>query len=95
MQGRARLYEKSSARLRALDALRIGAVERLARACGLPRVATVDDVIAAVAAVTRADPADVRRILIDAAPASDRELVRLSDELLTLERTVATSVTPT
>ena len=95
MQGRARLYEKSSARLRALDALRIGAVERLARACGLPRVASVDDVVSAVAAVTRIDPAEVGRILIAAVPASDRDLVRLSDELLTLERTVATSVTPT
>lgn len=95
MRGRARLYEKSSARLRALDSLRIGAVERLARACGLSRVATVDDVVAAVAAVTRIDPAEVRRVLVDAAPASDRDLVRLSDDLLTLERTVATSVTPT
>ena len=95
MQGRARLYEKSSARLRALDALRIGAVERLARACGLPRVATVEQVVVGVAAVTRTDPARVRRVLIDDVPTTDRDLVRLSDELLTLERAVATSVTPT
>ena len=30
MEGRARLYQKSSARLHALDALRIGAIQRLA-----------------------------------------------------------------
>ena len=95
MQGRARLYEKSSARMRAIDSLRIGAVQRIAALCGLPRVATVDDVIAAAAAVTRTDPAEVRRVLLDAAPATDRDLVRLSDDLLTLERSVATSVTPT
>jgi hypothetical protein len=95
MQGRARLYEKSSARMRAIDSLRIGAVQRIAALCGLPRVATVDDVIAAAAAVARIDPAEVRHVLLDAAPATDRDLVRLSDDLLTLERSVATSVTPT
>ena len=91
MQGRARLYEKSSARLRALDSLRIGAVERLAKACGLPRVATVDEVIAAVSSLTGAQPAEVHRILVGAIPAGDADLVRLSDELLVLERAVAAS----
>jgi hypothetical protein len=95
MQGRARLYEKSSARLRALDALRIGAVERIARSCGLPRVATVDDVVAAASAVTGRQEPEVRRILVDARPATDRDLVRLSDELLVLERDVAAAVIPT
>jgi hypothetical protein len=95
MQGRARLYERSSARLRALDSLRIGAVERIGRLCGLPRAATVDEVIAAATALTGLRQTDVRRTLIDAVPASDRDLVRLSDDLLTLERAVATSVTPT
>jgi len=94
MQGRARLYEKSSARLRALDSLRIGTVERLAALCGLSRLASVDDVIASASAVAGLQPAEVRRILLDAVPATDRELVELSDRLLTLERTVATSVTP-
>jgi hypothetical protein len=94
MQGRARLYEKSSARLRAVDALRIGAVERIARMCGLPRVAGVEQVIATASAITRANPAEVRRVLVDENPLSDRDLVRLSDELLVLERAVAASVTP-
>jgi hypothetical protein len=94
MQGRARLYQRSSARLRALDSLRIGTVQRIAALCGLSRVATVDEVAATAAAVSGLQPNDVRRILLDAVPTTDRELVELSDQLLTLERTVATSVTP-
>ena len=94
MQGRARLYEKSAARLRALDSLRIGTVERLASLCKLSRLATVDEVIASASAVAGLQPAEVRRILLDAVPTTDRELIELSDQLLTLERTVATSVTP-
>jgi hypothetical protein len=86
MLGRARLYEKSSSRLRALDALRIGSLQRLAASCGLPRTATVDDVIGAVAALTGAQVGDIRRLLVDAVPATDAELMSLSDALLTLER---------
>lgn len=94
MLGRARLYERSSARLRALDALRVGAIQRLAAACGLPRVATADEVIGAVAAVTNSPVTDIRRLLIDDDPATDADLVRLSDALLTLERDVARATRP-
>jgi len=86
MMGRARLYERAGARQRALDALRIGTVQRLTAVCGLPRVASVDDVVAAVAILTGAGVSDIRHLLIDAVPSSDRDLVGLSDELLTLER---------
>lgn len=85
MEGRARLYSRSRARLRALDALRIGTVERLARAVGLARTATVSEVSDAVAAVIGRDRAAVSAVLLDAVPANDAELVRLSDELLSLE----------
>ena len=84
MEGRARLYQRGAARLRALDSLRIGSISRLATQCGLPRLATVDDVIAAVAAITARDTAVIRSLLLTADPHSDRELVRLSDELLDL-----------
>jgi hypothetical protein len=94
MLGRARLYEKSSARLRALDALRVGTVQRLATVCGLPRTATVDEVIAAVAAVTGRGGPDIRELLLDREPATDRELVSLSDDLLTLEADVARRLRP-
>ncbi|HUG49666.1 MAG TPA: DUF4350 domain-containing protein [Terrimesophilobacter sp.] len=86
MEGRARLYQKSSARRHALDALRIGAIQRLATHCGLSRLAEVDEVVAAAAALTGTDRIRVRDLLVDAVPASDRELVRLSDDLLELER---------
>lgn len=94
MEGRARLYETSSARLRALDALRIGTIDRLGTLCGLPRSATTDDVIRAVAAATGRQPADVSATLRDTEPASDAELVGLSDELLTLERQAASALRP-
>ena len=94
MEGRARLYQKGAARLRALDSLRIGAVSRLATLCGLPRLSMVEDVIAAVARATARDPADIRFLLLAAEPHTDRDLVRLSDELLELEQLVARDVRP-
>jgi hypothetical protein len=94
MEGRARLYEKGSARLRALDALRIGAVERLARQCGLPRSATVAEVITAVASVTGKPLSEVSAMLLDASPRNDADLVRLSDDLLTLERDTTRATRP-
>lgn len=89
MLGRARLYEKSGARVRALDSLRVGTVQRLATACGLPRTSTVDEVIAAVTTLTGAREGDIRDLLLDREPTSDRDLIDLSDALLTLEADVA------
>ncbi|TPW73583.1 DUF4350 domain-containing protein [Schumannella sp. 10F1B-5-1] len=89
MEGRARLYARSSARLRALDALRIGTVERLARAVGLPSASTVTEVVLAVADLVGRPPAEIGALLVDAEPRDDAELVRLSDRLLDLEREVA------
>ena len=97
MEGRARLYQKNSSRLHALDARRIGAIERLARVCGLPRAASTAEVVAAVVAavgaVTGRDGAQLSGILVDAVPANDRELIRLSDELLELEKAVSRGIT--
>jgi len=95
MQGRARLYQANSSRLHALDALRIGTITRLAAACGLARLASVDDVIATVARVSGRDIHSVRTLLLDANPATDRELVSLSDDLLELEREIAALLKPT
>ena len=72
----------------------MGAIQRLATACGLPRVATADEVIGAVAAVTNSPVTDIRRLLLDDHPATDADLVRLSDALLTLERDVARATRP-
>jgi hypothetical protein len=94
MEGRARLYQKGAARLRALDSLRVGTIDRIAVQCGLPRVAIVDEVIAAVASLTSSDIREVRSLLLDETPRTDRDLVRLSDRLLELERSVASAVRP-
>jgi len=94
MDGRARLYESSSSRLRALDALRMGAVARIARALGLSAATGVDDVVLGAAAALGRDPASVRAVLLDADPATDADLVRLSDELLDLESAIRRATTP-
>lgn len=94
MHGRARLYQRSASRLRALDALRIGAVERIAADCGLPRTATVDEVILAAAAATGRPQQDLRALLLDTVPHSDAELVQRSDDLARLEQAVHAAVRP-
>ncbi len=94
MEGRARLYQRASARSHAIDALRVGTISRIATACGLPRLASVDDVIAAASAVTGRDSSDIRAILLDETPSSDLQLVHLSDRLLQLEDQVRLGVVP-
>ena len=93
-EGRARLYQRSSARLRAADALRVGAVGRLATIVGLPSAATVQDVADAVASLIRADRGRVRDVLLDRIPTTDRDLIALSDDLAELERAASDAVTP-
>lgn len=88
MEGRARLYERAGSREHALDSLRIGAIARLARLCGLPRRATVDEVVDAVAALTGRDREALDDLLVDRIPVHDGSLVELSDELLLLEAEV-------
>jgi hypothetical protein len=92
MLGRARLYEKSGARLRALDALRVGSVQRIAKLVGLSRHATLDEIVNAAAALTGRPPTDIRALLVDDVPGNDKDFVRRSDELLTLEQEVARAV---
>jgi len=89
MEGRARLYERAGARGHALDSLRIGATSRLATRCGVPRGASVDEVVTAVAAITGRDRDAVADLLVRRVPATDAELVALSDDLLELERDLA------
>lgn len=94
MRGRARLYERSNARLHAADSLRIGAIARIAAACGLPVTATVDQVVLAAAAAGDTDQREVRALLVDEIPASDRALVHLSDRLVVLEQRITENLRP-
>ena len=95
MQGRARLYEKTTARLHTLDALRMGSLRRLAALCGMASAASVDDVINRIAPLTGQPVSQLRALLIDVSPSSDSELLALSDELLALESRVHSAIRPT
>lgn len=94
MEGRSRLYQRSAARTRAVDALRIGAVGRLGNTLGLSRHAGVVEVSDAVASTLGRNPAEVRGILLDTLPASERDVVALSDALRDLEAAVSAAVDP-
>ncbi|WP_162234535.1 DUF4350 domain-containing protein [Agreia sp. Leaf210] len=95
MEGRARLYARAGARTHALDSLRIGTITRLSKILGLPRNATVDEVIASVAAVLPGRPlGDIQSILVAATPSNEADLVAYSDRLLELEGAVTRAVRP-
>jgi hypothetical protein len=94
LEGRARLYQKSSDRTHVLDALRIGAIRRMASMCGLSARASMDDVIGAVARATGADTPAIRAALVDEIPHTDMDLLRLSDQLADLESALAKAVRP-
>lgn len=93
-EGRARLYQRSSARGRAVDSLRIGTTGRIAARLKLPRSSTVTEVADAAAATLGRHPSDIRAILIDAPPGSDRDVVALSDRLNDLERDIRHATDP-
>lgn len=90
-EGRARLYRAVRARGRAANALRAGTISRLRPLLGLPRRAEPVAVIAAVAARSGRDPADVQLLLYGGTPDDDAALVRLADGLHALERQVRRS----
>ena len=91
-EGRARLYQKASARTHSLDSLRIGTLGRLAKLCGLPVKATLEDVIGAVVRHTGRSPDAVRGLLVDDIPHSDGQLIQLGVDLQVLEKDVANAV---
>lgn len=93
-EGRARLYARSSVRVHALDQLRIGALGRLAALLKLPHAASAQEIAAAAAVSTGRDPRAVDRLLVDALPAGDRELVDLAGALGELEEAVRRSLHP-
>lgn len=90
--GRARLYARSGARTRALDALRIGTSGRLAGMLGLPRTASLDDIILACSAATGIAVTSVADVLVNRLPGSEAQLLDLSQQLATLEAAVRRDV---
>ena len=88
LEGRARLYALSDARLRALDAIRIGTVGRLAALLGLGREARVEAIADATAVAARVPREHAHRVLVGAMPGTDAELVDLANACAELERRV-------
>jgi hypothetical protein len=94
MEGRARLYARGNARLRAIDAIRIGALSRMSESLGLPRTAPLDQVIRAVAAGTGRAPDRVHAVLVGDVPADDAAMMALSDAIADLEAATARAARP-
>jgi hypothetical protein len=92
IEGRARLYRTASARGHALDALRVGAVQRIGVLCGLPPRADVDQVAASAAALTGRAVKDVRDVLLDGVPLTDASAVAFAARLAELEDAVRSAV---
>lgn len=87
-EGRARLYRAAGARGVAADALRAASRDRLLRRLGLPPSSDRAQLVATAAARTGREPARVDALLYGAAPADDAALVRLADDLRSLEDAV-------
>lgn len=92
MEGRARLYRRTRDPSHALDALRSGAVDRIARLLGLGPTASPGEVADAAADRLGARRELMRGILIDTTADSDRALIAASDRLRELEAAVRASV---
>ena len=84
VEGHGRLYGRLNARDRAAEALRAGAIARLSMAFG--HAEDPGALSEAVARRTGRDPAELRRLLSDAVPASDDDLVNLARHLDQLEQ---------
>lgn len=97
VEGRARLYQRGRARGRAAEALRQASRRRLARRLGLTGEVAPQALVESVAAHARRPAGEVAALLYGApgpgqpaarVPPDDRALVRLADDLDTLEREV-------
>jgi hypothetical protein len=88
VEGHGRLYQARRARGQAAMALRTALVDRLSPLAGLPRDATSDTVVTALAARSGTDADQVRKILCGPVPDTDAALVALACELDDLERKV-------
>ena len=93
VEGRSRLYRASGARGSAAEALRAATRERVARRTGLPAGADRTAVVGTASERAGADPAVVDALLYGGAPGDDDALVRLADDLRSLEQTLSREAT--
>ena len=92
-EGRARLYRRARARDRAAETLRARTRLRLTASLGVPAAAgrnqsSPDSLVGVAAARSGLPHADVAALLFGTTPPDDPALVRLVNDLDTLERTV-------
>ncbi|MEL5959847.1 DUF4350 domain-containing protein [Streptomyces sp. CLV115] len=92
-EGRARLYRKANARDRAAESLRSATRTRLAPLIGVPPrdAHSSSALVPAVSARLGSTDDSLQTLLFGPAPSDDAALVRLADQLDTLEREVRTS----
>ncbi|WP_405713249.1 DUF4350 domain-containing protein [Streptomyces sp. NBC_00046] len=92
-EGRARLYRKANARDRAAESLRSAARTRIAPLVGVPPrdAHSPSTLVPAVSARLGSADDSLQTLLFGPAPSEDAALVRLADQLDTLEREVRTS----
>ncbi|MGI6879401.1 DUF4350 domain-containing protein [Microbacterium sp. gxy059] len=84
LEGRARLYREAGDPAHAADALRRGALRRIAVRLGLPARAGAAEVASAAAAATGRDPRALHDLFSEVPP-SDADLARIGDDLRALE----------
>lgn len=88
-EGRARLYQQAGARDRAASTLRAGTLRRLAARLAVPPGTTAEQLVAVLSTLVgeqRTGRVSLAELLLGPSPTSDAALVRLADDLDTLER---------
>jgi hypothetical protein len=85
VEGRSRLYRAARARGQAAEQLRTGTRERAARRLGMGPATGREALVGAIAQRTGRDPAVVEGLLYGPPPGDDAALVRLADDLRSLE----------
>ena len=94
LEGRARLYQKAQALNHSLDYLRMGSLKRIAKAFGLPKTASVDEILTNVSALTGWDRGWLNGIYLNESAQSETDLMRLSDQLTRNESEIVKRVRP-
>jgi len=87
-RGRARLYRRAQARGRATAALRAATARRIGRRLGVPRGASPDALVQAIAQASTVPAAQVREAFYGPSPADDRQMLDIIDQLDSQERQV-------
>lgn len=94
MRGRGALYQRIGAHEEAVRALRLGSLDRCARALGLPARSSPETVALAIAARLQRDPAPILEAMATGSAGSERELLRLVSVLREVEEALGRSLDP-